>query len=263
MDDSRKIKTLVFGMMDGSNKRGRPHRGWSDDIEQWCGATLQELNHAALDRQRWAAIVTMASDTNGCWVEPTVVNDDDDACHVACCFLLHVSDYPCPLVSVRNRKPVYGEIGHTIMNLLADFHKYQYTLPQIGGLLIHMEEKRTSVCLPRSRYNVVSLLCSSLASFVFEAKDVAFKTKAKDLEEKQGLGQGLGTKAKGKKTQAQNQRHSEASITGTITSNTGFDIVRSWCSTPFQFCAQTVGNNKKEFIKILGLWPRTSSQGHD
>ena len=51
--------------LDGSNKRGRPRREWSDDIEQWCGATLQELGHAALDRQRWAAIVTMASDTNG------------------------------------------------------------------------------------------------------------------------------------------------------------------------------------------------------
>ena len=67
MNDSRKIKTLVFGMMDGSNKRGRPHREWSDDIEQWCGTTLQELSHAALDRQRWAAIVRMASDTNGHW----------------------------------------------------------------------------------------------------------------------------------------------------------------------------------------------------
>jgi len=63
--------------MDGSNKKGRPHREWSDDIEQWCGATLQKLSHAALDRQRWAVIVTMASDTNG--VEPTVVDDDDDA----------------------------------------------------------------------------------------------------------------------------------------------------------------------------------------
>jgi len=52
-------------MMDGSNKRGRPHREWSDDIEQWCGTTLQELSHAAVDRQRWAAIVRMASDTNG------------------------------------------------------------------------------------------------------------------------------------------------------------------------------------------------------
>jgi len=66
MNDSRKIKTLVFEMMDGSNKRGRPHRERSDDIEQWSGATLQELSHAALDRQRWAAIVTMASDTSGC-----------------------------------------------------------------------------------------------------------------------------------------------------------------------------------------------------
>ena len=27
--------------------------------------------------------------------------------------------YPAPLVSVRGRKPVYGEIGHTIMNVLA------------------------------------------------------------------------------------------------------------------------------------------------
>jgi len=53
--------------MDGSNKRGRPHPEWSDDIEQWCGATLQELSHAAVDRQRWAAIVTKASDTNGHW----------------------------------------------------------------------------------------------------------------------------------------------------------------------------------------------------
>jgi len=48
-------------------ERGRPHREWSDDIEQWYGATLQELSHAALDRQRWAAIVTMASDTNRRW----------------------------------------------------------------------------------------------------------------------------------------------------------------------------------------------------
>jgi len=51
-----------------------PHREWSDDIEQWCGATLQELSHAALDRQRWAAIVTMANVPTG--VEPTVVDDE-------------------------------------------------------------------------------------------------------------------------------------------------------------------------------------------
>lgn len=27
--------------------------------------------------------------------------------------------YPCPLFSVRFRKPLFGETGHTIMNLLA------------------------------------------------------------------------------------------------------------------------------------------------
>jgi len=63
-------------MMDSSNKRGRPHREWSDDIEQWCGTTLQELSHAALDRQRWAAIVKWRQTPTG--IEPTVVDDDDD-----------------------------------------------------------------------------------------------------------------------------------------------------------------------------------------
>ena len=65
MSDNGKIKTLVFGIMDGSNRRGRPHREWADDIVQWCGASLQELSHSAQDRQKWAAIVTAALDTNG------------------------------------------------------------------------------------------------------------------------------------------------------------------------------------------------------
>jgi len=50
---------MVQTKEDGLSENGQ------NDIEQWCGATLQELSHAALDRQRWAAIVTMASDTNG------------------------------------------------------------------------------------------------------------------------------------------------------------------------------------------------------
>lgn len=28
-------------------------------------------------------------------------------------------EYPCPLWSVRNRDPLFGDVGHTIMNLLA------------------------------------------------------------------------------------------------------------------------------------------------
>lgn len=61
--------------------------------------------------------------------------------------------YPCPLISVRNRKPVFYEIGHTIMNLLADFRNYQYMLPQIRGVTIHMEDKRTVINFPRNRYD--------------------------------------------------------------------------------------------------------------
>ncbi|XP_029639814.1 uncharacterized protein LOC115214902 isoform X2 [Octopus sinensis] len=61
--------------------------------------------------------------------------------------------YPCPLISVRNRKPVFCEIGHTIMNLLADFRNYQYMLPQIKGVTIHMEDKRTVINFPRNRYD--------------------------------------------------------------------------------------------------------------
>jgi len=59
--------------------------------------------------------------------------------------------YPAPLVSVRGRKPVYGEIGHTIMNVLADFKNYTYALPTIGGLVIHMSPGTTSILIPKNR----------------------------------------------------------------------------------------------------------------
>ena len=65
MADTRKIKTLVFGIMDGPSKRGRPHKEWADDIVGWCGVSLQDLSHSALDRNKWTAIVKEASDTSG------------------------------------------------------------------------------------------------------------------------------------------------------------------------------------------------------
>ena len=65
MKDDRKIKTLVFGMMDGKNRRGRPHREWADDITGWCGASLQQLSHTAQDRAKWSSVVHKASDTYG------------------------------------------------------------------------------------------------------------------------------------------------------------------------------------------------------
>ncbi|XP_061094951.1 zinc finger FYVE domain-containing protein 9-like [Conger conger] len=61
--------------------------------------------------------------------------------------------YPCPLFSVRFRKPLFGETGHTIMNLLADFRNYQYTLPVVTGLVVDMEVRTTYIKIPSNRYN--------------------------------------------------------------------------------------------------------------
>lgn len=71
--------------------------------------------------------------------------------------------YPCPLVSDRTRKPVYGEIGHTIMSLLCDTRNFQYTIPQIDGLSIRMDELQTHITIPESQYDFIvkSLLTSN------------------------------------------------------------------------------------------------------
>jgi hypothetical protein len=66
MDDSRKLKTSVFGIMEGKNKRGRPFREWKDDIVGWCGNTsLQQLSHMARERDKWKKIIEGASSTYG------------------------------------------------------------------------------------------------------------------------------------------------------------------------------------------------------
>lgn len=71
--------------------------------------------------------------------------------------------YPCPLVSDRNRKSVYGEIGHTVMSLLSDTRNFQYTIPQIDGLYIHLESSHTKIMIPESQYDFIikSLLTSN------------------------------------------------------------------------------------------------------
>ena len=65
MSDDRKIKSLVFGIMDGESRVGRPHKEWVDDITDWCGGTLQDLYHIAQDRWQWSKMVGVASDTYG------------------------------------------------------------------------------------------------------------------------------------------------------------------------------------------------------
>lgn len=63
--------------------------------------------------------------------------------------------YPSPHVSVRERDSVYVEIAQTIINLLADFRNYSYTIPTIRGMVIHIEDRKTSILIPRNRYEQV------------------------------------------------------------------------------------------------------------
>lgn len=64
------------------------------------------------------------------------------------------------------RKPVYGEIGHTIMSLLCDTRNFQYTIPQIEGLSIRMHSHgllNTTIIIPECQYDLImkSLLTSN------------------------------------------------------------------------------------------------------
>jgi len=64
MEDNRKLETLMFGIVDGTNKTGRPcNREWMDDIVSWCKTGLQELSSLAKDRRRWKLITRQAMDT--------------------------------------------------------------------------------------------------------------------------------------------------------------------------------------------------------
>ncbi|XP_058024845.1 zinc finger FYVE domain-containing protein 16 isoform X2 [Ahaetulla prasina] len=63
--------------------------------------------------------------------------------------------YPTPLTSIRHRKPLFGKIGHTVMDLLVDLRNYQYTLHTIDNLFIHMEMGRSYIKIPLKKYNEV------------------------------------------------------------------------------------------------------------
>ncbi len=73
--------------------------------------------------------------------------------------------YPCSLISDRSRAPVFGEIGQTILSLLCDVRNFQYTIAQIDGLSIRLEENASllKIIIPESQYDLIikSLLTSN------------------------------------------------------------------------------------------------------
>ena len=65
MQDERLIKQVVFGIMDGKNKRGRRKRRWTDDLADWCNKDICTLYRLAMDRKKWTHLVKYVVDTNG------------------------------------------------------------------------------------------------------------------------------------------------------------------------------------------------------
>jgi len=68
MQDERLIKHVVFGIMDGKNKRGRPSRRETNDLQS-TGVTriLAPCTdwRWTLDRMKWTRFVKYVVDTNG------------------------------------------------------------------------------------------------------------------------------------------------------------------------------------------------------
>ncbi|CAN9504455.1 unnamed protein product [Ophioblennius macclurei] len=69
--------------------------------------------------------------------------------------------YPTAVMSIRFRESVYRETGHTIMNLLADLRNYQYSLPVVEGLRIHMEMGHSYIDIPKSSFNEMQKVVNS------------------------------------------------------------------------------------------------------
>ena len=69
MKDDRLVKSVMFGMMEGTNKKGRPKREWLDDIQEWCGKRVDDIRRGAINRPNWKKCVERAVNTNGQWVQ--------------------------------------------------------------------------------------------------------------------------------------------------------------------------------------------------
>ncbi|KAH9420569.1 Zinc finger FYVE domain-containing protein 9 [Dermatophagoides pteronyssinus] len=70
--------------------------------------------------------------------------------------------YPSPVISYANRKSAYFEIGHTIMNVLADFRNFHYTLSVVKDLFICVEQrKRVTLFVPKLSYEKVCKVLST------------------------------------------------------------------------------------------------------
>jgi len=59
------LKAVVFGVMEGKARKGRPRREWTDDITDWCTEDLNTLRCKATDQAEWQRVVRHAINTKG------------------------------------------------------------------------------------------------------------------------------------------------------------------------------------------------------
>jgi len=65
MNNSRLIKRVIFGKVDGSGIRERPNKEWLDDIKEWCQMDVHSSSIQAQSRTEWRQFVKRVVDTNG------------------------------------------------------------------------------------------------------------------------------------------------------------------------------------------------------
>lgn len=65
MDNCRKIKSVMLGVVEGTGRKGRPNREWLDDITEWFQKDLYTVYTRAQDRGEWKKMVKYALDTYG------------------------------------------------------------------------------------------------------------------------------------------------------------------------------------------------------
>ncbi len=58
MDDTRLLKTLTFGIVEGTRPPGRPPRRWTDDNTEWTSMGLEQALRSAQDRDKWRTMTS-------------------------------------------------------------------------------------------------------------------------------------------------------------------------------------------------------------
>uniref|UniRef100_H2Z608 Smad anchor for receptor activation-like C-terminal domain-containing protein n=1 Tax=Ciona savignyi TaxID=51511 RepID=H2Z608_CIOSA len=79
-----------------------------------------------------------------------------------CALGAQANQYPCPLVNEKYRKPVYRELGNTILSILCDFRNFKYKVISVQGLVVIVKNSTITINLPCNRFpDIMKILNSS------------------------------------------------------------------------------------------------------